>query len=224
MTTRTAFVYSKAGKRCFDAVCAAAGLVLLAPGLAILAGIIFLTSGAPVFFRQERTGLHGKPFRIWKFRTMEVTSASGASFITAANDDRITAFGRWLRRSKFDELPQLFNVLKGEMSLVGPRPEVPHYTRSYSRRQREVFKVRPGITGPAANEFICEEALLARAENKEQFYVSVLLPRKLESDLAYVSGFSFNKDLKLIANTFFRLLVKSRDSGELPSPAAQSEV
>jgi len=219
----SSFFYSQIGKRCFDVACSAAGLILLAPFLLIITAVVLVTSGAPAFFRQERTGLWGKPFLIWKFRTMTVDSGPSAAVVTAADDSRITPFGRWLRRSKFDELPQLYNVLKGEMSLVGPRPEVPYYTQGYSLRQRAIFQVRPGITSPAANEYISEETLLAQAHNKEQFYVAVLLPKKIESDLAYAQHISFHRDLKLIANTFLRLLVKSRNIQNLHSHAAQPE-
>src|SRR5262245_50486763 len=209
--------YSRTGKRWFDLACAATSLTLLAPFLLIITVVVLVSSGWPVFFRQKRTGFGGRLFWIWKFRTMTVSSDKSVSFVTAANDVRITPFGRWLRRCKFDELPQLFNVLKGEMSLVGPRPEVPFYTRNYSPAQRAVLQARPGITSPAANEYICEEALLAQAPDKEHFYLSVLLPRKIESDLAYIGDISFDRDLKLIANTFLRLLVKSRDINDLRS-------
>ena len=215
--------YSKIGKRCFDASCALTSIVLFAPFLLIIAIAVFATSGVPIFFRQERTGHRGKPFLIWKFRTMTAGPQTASTLVTAANDSRVTPFGRWLRRSKFDELPQLLNVLMGDMSLVGPRPEVPYYTKTYTSRQAEVLKVRPGITGPTANEFICEEILLAQVKDKEHFYVSVLLPRKLESDLQYVRSISFNRDLKLIAFTFLRLLVKSRSGRNLTSTAAQHE-
>jgi len=220
----TASFYSKQGKRWFDALFSMLGLILLAPFLLIIAAAVLVTSGLPVFFRQKRTGLHGEPFWIWKFRTMTTVSpAEAPTLVTSANDTRITPFGRWLRHTKFDELPQLFNVLRGDMSLVGPRPEVPYYTQTYSSRQLKVFLVRPGITGPTANEYICEEMLLAQAQDKERFYVSILLPKKLESDLTYVRDVSFNKDLKFIANTFVRLLVKSHAIQNVASSAAQPE-
>ncbi len=144
--------------------------------------------------------------------------------LTAAGDARITPFGRWLRRTKTDELPQLLNVLLGDMSIVGPRPEVPRYTERYCRRQRSVLDVRPGITGPTANTYIEEEEILAQTPDKEKFYLTVLLPAKIESDLRYIQNISFNTDLKIIANTLIRLLFKSSNNRKLISKASEGEV
>jgi lipopolysaccharide/colanic/teichoic acid biosynthesis glycosyltransferase len=199
--------YVHIGKRLFDTACALLGLLLLLPFLAIIA-ILVRWSGGPIFFRQIRTGRYGTPFRVWKFRSMSVHKSGEGGLLTASGDVRVTPLGRWLRRTKIDELPQLFNVLAGEMSLVGPRPEVPRYTDKYTPEQRHVFSLRPGITGPASNAFISEEELLARQPDKEAYYLSVLLPAKLEGDLSYCRNLSFNKDLKLIANTFTSLLMK----------------
>jgi lipopolysaccharide/colanic/teichoic acid biosynthesis glycosyltransferase len=215
--------YTRTGKRFFDFVVAAFAIVLLAPVLCLLSLAVFLASGPPIFFRQERTGRGGKPFRIWKFRTMSSDESPNRSLITAAGDSRITGIGRWLRRTKADELPQLFNVLVGEMSLVGPRPEVPRYTRRYTARQRAVLEVRPGITSPASNAFITEEELLRNAADKERYYVSVLLPAKLATDLKYLNEISFNRDLKHIANTFSRLLFQSPQARNLTSRVPQRE-
>ncbi|MBZ5501196.1 MAG: sugar transferase [Acidobacteriia bacterium] len=207
--------YSRIGKRWFDAFCAFVGLILLSPFLLMLGLLVLLASGPPVIFRQERTGRDGKPFLIWKFRSMTNELAGTGALLTASGDSRITPLGRWLRRTKCDELPQLVNVLMGDMSLVGPRPEVPAYTRRLTPRQREVLKARPGITGPAANQYISEETLLANQPDKEAFYLNVLLPAKLESDLRYAENITFTADFKLIVNTCARLLLKSADIGKL---------
>ena len=201
--------YARTGKRWLDAVCAFLGIVLLAPVFSLLAILVLVTSGWPIFFRQERTGLAGESFRICKFRSMTGKSGRTGDLLTAAGDARVTAFGTWLRRTKCDELPQLFNVLAGHMSLVGPRPEVPLYTQTFTTRQRATLQVRPGITGPAAMNYIAEEKLLAEQQDKEAFYLNVLLPAKLECDLRYLESIAFNTDLKLIANTCTRLLMKS---------------
>lgn len=200
--------YKRVGKRWFDAVCALAGLLLLLPLFIVIAIMVKLTSQGPVIFRQERIGLAGKPFLIWKFRTMAWQPQGDGGLLTAAGDRRITPFGQGLRKSKCDELPQLFNVLKGEMSLVGPRPEVPLFTKQYSKEQLGVFCVRPGITGPTANRFLLEEEMLAGHPDKQGFYVAAILPAKLEMDLEYCRNISFNKDLNLLAHTFANLLFR----------------
>ena len=215
--------YARFGKRCFDGLCAFSGLLLLAPVLLGLGLAVFVSSGGPVFFRQRRTGLGGRPFWIWKFRTMANLGGGQEALVTAAGDSRITPFGRWLRRTKCDELPQLVNVLKGEMSLVGPRPEVPYYTARYTERQRAVLEMRPGITGPAATEYLAEERLLARAPDKEAFYVSVLLPEKLERDLGYARTLSFRGDLRLILNTLVRLAAGPPEIQKLTPRASRRE-
>jgi lipopolysaccharide/colanic/teichoic acid biosynthesis glycosyltransferase len=200
--------YAQEGKRWFDAVCAATGLFLLSPFLVFIAIMVKLTSHGPVIFRQVRTGRLGNPFQIWKFRTMTWEPAEDGGLLTAAGDRRVTPFGQLLRKTKCDELPQLFNVLRGEMSLVGPRPEVPRYTNQYTDEQRNVLAVRPGITGPTANRYISEEEMLAGHQDKEGFYLSTILPVKLEMDLQYCQDISFNRDLKLIAHTFTNLLLR----------------
>jgi lipopolysaccharide/colanic/teichoic acid biosynthesis glycosyltransferase len=215
--------YSRSGKRYFDAFVAFAGLVLLAPAFALLGLCVYLDSGSPIFFRQERTGRDGKPFRIWKFRTMKQAPEAHGALVTAAGDSRVTRAGLWLRRTKCDELPQLINVLLGEMSLVGPRPEVPYYTAGYTSRQRDVLRVRPGVTGPTANLYISEEELLAKQPDQATYYRAVLLPAKLEMDLDYAKSIGFNKDLKLLANTISGLLLKSRHVEPLTASATQKE-
>src|SRR5262249_54940098 len=144
-----------------------------------------------------------RPFRILKFRTMHIASAGQGSLLTAAGDRRVTPLGRWLRKTKIDELPQLWNVLVGHMSLVGPRPEVPLYTDRYSPAQRRVFSARPGITGPSI--IFNEEQLIAGRPDKERFYKDVILPAKLEIDVAYCSDIRFASDLRFLALTLGRL-------------------
>jgi lipopolysaccharide/colanic/teichoic acid biosynthesis glycosyltransferase len=202
--------YQRTGKRWLDFSFAAAGLLALSPLLAATAIAVRATSPGPAFFRQKRTGQYGRPFLIYKFRSM-VPGKSDAKggLITAAGDPRITPLGRWLRKSKIDELPQLLNVLWGDMSLVGPRPEVPEYTEKYTERQQRVLLAKPGITGPTANAHVNEEELLAGREDKEAFYLSTVLPAKLETDLAYSETIRFTTDLKLILTTIRLVLART---------------
>ena len=198
-------------KRLFDLIVAALALVVLAPLLLVVAAIVRLDSPGPVFFRQERVGRHGVPFRIHKFRTMRHApgSAPGPA-LTIGDDLRITRSGRWLRRSRIDELPQLLDVLAGSMSLVGPRPEVPRYVAHYPPALRErALAVRPGITDPASLEFIDEAALLARAADPEREYVEVILPRKVQRAADYAAQATLGTDLAVLWRTL-RVLAGSR--------------
>lgn len=189
-------------KRIFDMVVAAIGLVVLAPLLAACALGVRLDSAGPMFFRQIRVGWQGRPFAILKFRTMHPPREPGGSLVTAAGDPRITRFGAWLRRTKLDELPQLWNVLRGDMSFVGPRPEVARFVAHYPPAVRErVLSVRPGITDPASLRFRNEAEILAGAADPELEYVEHILPEKLAAYLAYVEGRSFAGDLRLICAT-----------------------
>jgi lipopolysaccharide/colanic/teichoic acid biosynthesis glycosyltransferase len=192
-------LYSKWGKRSLDSIASLFGLLLASPVLLIVAAVVKSTSPGPVLFWQERIGLGGLVFRIVKFRTM-CRDADGPA-ITSAEDARVTAVGRWLRRLKLDELPQLWNVLKGEMSLVGPRPEVPRYVESYSSAQRRVLTVRPGITDPASIAYRREEDLLAGHADLDRYYREVVLPDKLEKNLEYLDRMSFTYDLLLLIRT-----------------------
>ena len=190
------------GKRLFDIVCSGLGLLLLAPLLLLIALWIRLDSPGPVMFLQERVGRHGRPFFIHKFRSMHVDAPAQGPQITIGADPRITRSGRWLRASKLDELPQLWDVLRGEMSLVGPRPEVPRYVALYPADLRElVLSVRPGITDPASLQFRDESELLARAADPEREYVDVILPAKLKLAADYVRHASLWGDLRLILGT-----------------------
>jgi lipopolysaccharide/colanic/teichoic acid biosynthesis glycosyltransferase len=201
-------------KRLFDCVVAAVGLLVLLPLLLAIAVWVKLDSPGPVWFRQVRVGRFGREFRIHKFRTMHVDAPAMGPAITAATDPRITRAGALLRRHKLDELPQLFDVLVGSMSLVGPRPEVPKYVSLYPDRVREiVLSVRPGITDDAAIEFSDEGELLARAKDPEAAYVNEILPRKIEHYVRYVGHRTLLGDLRIIGRTI-RRLAGERGSGQ----------
>lgn len=188
-------------KRIFDFVAALAGLLVLWPVFLVVACWIKLDSPGPVFFRQERVGRHGAPFRIFKFRTMR-TDAERKGQITIGADPRVTRSGEWLRRYKVDELPQLINVLTGEMSLVGPRPEVPRYVAKYPNDVRElVLSVPPGITEWASILYKEENVVLGKAADPERAYVEEILPIKLDYYLRYVRTRSMLEDLRIIFRT-----------------------
>jgi lipopolysaccharide/colanic/teichoic acid biosynthesis glycosyltransferase len=192
-------------KRVFDILLSSLGLLFLSPLFLLLAAAIRLESPGPVFFRQERAGKGGIPFRIFKFRTMVSDAAEMGPSITAAGDPRITRVGRFLRRTKLDEFPQLINVLKGEMSLVGPRPEIPSYVALYDERQRKVLSVRPGITDPASILYADEEGILAGTANPQRLYVETILPKKLELNLQYIGNISLKNDISLIFKTLSKI-------------------
>lgn len=202
--------YVRHMKMALDFVVALVGLVLVSPLLAVCAVAVRLDSKGPVFFRQWRVGQNGKLFQLVKLRTMVDKAEQMGSKITASGDARMTRVGRWLRKTKIDEVPQLWNVVLGEMSLVGPRPEVPEYVALYDSYQRRVLAFRPGVTGPASLAFVDEERLLAGQTGKEDFYVKTLMPRKLDLDLAYCQRVSLLEDLRLIILTLQRLLSPGR--------------
>lgn len=194
-------------KRLFDLLLSSIGLLLLAPLLLLIALLIKLDSPGPVMFRQERVGRFGKPFRIHKFRTMRHEPAGQGLQITVGADRRITRVGGFLRASKLDELPQLFDVWLGDMSLVGPRPEVPRYVAHYPAALREkVLSVRPGITDIASIEYRDESAVLARAADPEHAYVHEVLPHKLALAARYVERSSLWLDVWLIWRTVVAIL------------------
>jgi len=197
--------------RAFDCICAALGLVALSPLLAAFAVLIVVFDGAPIFYRQVRVGRHARPFRIWKFRTMRAGS-TGLS-ITSGGDARITPIGLVLRKYKLDELPQLINVLCGDMSLVGPRPEVPEYVLLESPVWQAVLRARPGITDLASLVYRNEEDVLRSQSNPDAYYRNQLQPRKLELNLTYLSTRSLWRDLKLIlASIRYSLFPEQFDS------------
>jgi lipopolysaccharide/colanic/teichoic acid biosynthesis glycosyltransferase len=181
------------------------GLVVLAP-LFVLVGIAIRLdvrngAGGPVFFAQERVGRYGVRFRMWKFRTMRVNAERSGAQLTVGADSRITRVGRWLRRSKIDELPQLFNVLRGEMSLVGPRPEVPRYVALYDDAERVVLDLVPGITDPASIRYRDEASVLAHAADPERCYIDEIMPEKIRINLEYAERATPFSDLLVILST-----------------------
>src|SRR5664279_2319961 len=194
-----------AAKRAMDVVCSAAGLVVLAPLLGLITAAIKLDSPGPIFYHAIRVGQSGKLFHIHKFRTMVMNADRLGPGLTLANDQRVTRVGRFLRRSKFDELPQLINVLRGTMSLVGPRPEDPRYVALYTPDQRHVLELRPGITSLASVWYRHEEELLV-GDAWEAHYVDTVMPTKLRIDLEYLQRVGPKQDLKVIARTIIALL------------------
>lgn len=187
-------------KRCFDVAASAVGLVAGAPLLAVTAALVKASSPGPILFRQQRIGLGGLPFELWKFRTMRVGGAGLQ--VTADGDSRITRVGRLLRKTKLDELPELLNVLRGDLSLVGPRPEVAKYVAHYGSEDRAFLqRFRPGITDPATIRFRNEEDILARAPDPEKAYLEEVLPEKVRMYRAYLEGASFLSDLGILAAT-----------------------
>jgi lipopolysaccharide/colanic/teichoic acid biosynthesis glycosyltransferase len=192
-------------KRLFDLIVAFLGLVVLVPLLLIVAILTKLDSPGPVFYRGDRMGKDGAPFKIYKFRTMVVNADRMGSALTHGGDPRITQLGRILRKWKIDEFPQLLNILRGEMSLVGPRPESPGYVKHYTPLQRQVLQVKPGITGLTQVRFRHEETLLEGCTNLEEEYIEKIMPQKLALDLEYIENQSLLLDLKLILHTFLCL-------------------
>ncbi len=189
-------------KRIFDLVFTIPGIVVLAPVFVIIAILIKYDSSGAVFFRQERVGRYGKIFRIYKFRTMIENAERHGKQITVGRDARITAVGNFLRKYKLDELPQLFNVLLGDMSLVGPRPEVPRYIEEYSEEDRNiVLSVKPGITDNASIEFRAESEILGKAKNPEREYIDVVLPIKIGYYKDYVRRHNVAMDFVIIMKT-----------------------
>lgn len=193
-------------KRLFDLSSTILGLVLLAPVLLVVSLLIKLDDRGPVFFRQTRVGRGGRAFRVWKFRTMVPDAERRGGALTVGDDPRTTRVGRWLRHSKVDELPQLFNVLAGDMSLVGPRPEVPRYVARYSSDERRVLELKPGITDPASIVYSRESELLAGAPDPERYYTTVVMPDKIRINMTYAARASRWTDLKVVLATLRHLL------------------
>jgi len=193
-------------KRAFDIVIAFFGLLLLSPVLLVVAFLIWRDSGHPIFFTQERIGRQFRPFFIYKFRTMVKDASQRGRAITVGDDPRITRVGRLLRKTKIDELPQLLNVLKGEMSFVGPRPEVRHYVDLFRADYEKILTIRPGITDLASLKYRDESTLLGQSQNPEEEYLKRLLPEKIMLAKAYLEHSSFFFDLQLIFKTVLRLV------------------
>jgi lipopolysaccharide/colanic/teichoic acid biosynthesis glycosyltransferase len=188
-------------RRLVDVTVAGVLLIAVSPLLAVLALLVRATSPGPGLFRQTRIGRHGRPFVLLKLRTMRADAAHAGPAITAGDDPRITPLGARLRRAKLDELPQLWNVLRGEMSLVGPRPELPHYVARYTPAQRAVLRARPGLTDPASLAWADEAAMLATFADPQRAYADVVLPRKLALSLAYLERRTVWSDLAVVTRT-----------------------
>ncbi len=191
---------SSRSKRSLDILAAGLGLLCVSPVIAILGLAICLTSGTPILFRQRRAGKAGQPFQLYKFRTMRVSAPLDGPGLTRSGDSRVTWVGRWLRKTKLDELPQLFNVLRGEMTLVGPRPDLEEFWSGATVYDRRVLMLTPGITGKASLCFRQEEQLLAQVEPERltRFYLEEVLPAKCRLDLEYAAGAGFQSDCKLL--------------------------
>ncbi len=192
-------------KRLFDVISSSIALLVMSPVLLVIAALIKVDSPGPVLFCQARLGKGARTFQICKFRTMVSGSPAKGSRITVGRDPRVTRLGRILRRFDLDELPTLFNVLKGEMSIVGPRPEVPEYLAYYTAEQRRIFSVKPGLTDLGTLAFRNEASLLI-SNNQEQLYIHEILPRKLALNLEYVRRQSFLFDLAIIFKTLTTVL------------------
>ena len=195
-------------KRVFDVIASACGLLVLSPIFIIMALWIKLDSEGPVFYRQVRVGKNNKDFRIFKFRSMRVGSDKGSLVTIGGRDPRITNSGYFIRKYKFDEFPQLINVFMGDMSLVGPRPEVRHYVNYWTDKQMQVLNVCPGITDPASIKFRNENELMEKAEDPEDYYINVIMQEKIRLYLEYVENASFWYDIKLIFQTFKVILTE----------------
>ncbi len=207
-----------AAKRALDIGASAAGLLMLAPLGLCAAAAIAREDGRPMIYRAIRVGRYGRPFTMYKLRTMRRDAASRGPAITTAADPRVTRVGRLLRRTRIDELPQLWNVLRGEMSLVGPRPEDPAYVALYTPAQRAVLTVRPGITGPAQLAF-ADETRLLRPDHAHEDYVNVVLPAKLVIDLEYVATLSPWHDLRILARTARAILPSNSSEPRRAGPS-----
>ena len=193
-------------KRLFDIVASGLGLLVLSPFFLIIAIWIKLDSKGPVFYRQVRVGRNNNDFRIFKFRSMRVGSDKGSLVTIGGRDPRVTRSGYWIRKFKLDELPQLINVFIGDMSLVGPRPEVRHYVDYWTPEQMHVLDVRPGITDPASIKFRNENELMEKAKDPEKYYIEFIMQEKLKLYLEYVNNHSFWGDIGLIFKTFWAII------------------
>ena len=193
-------------KRLFDMLASAIAIIVLLPLFIIIATWIIIDDGTPIFFRQRRVGKDQREFRIYKFRSMYKDTESSGQLTIGGKDPRVTKSGYFIRKYKIDEFPQLLNVLAGDMSIVGPRPEVPKYVKYYSEEQLEVLSVRPGMTDPASIEFINEDEVLGKSEDPEKTYIEEILPQKLTLQLGYVKKSGLVYDIKLIMQTLGKIL------------------
>lgn len=193
-------------KRFFDIVASFTGLLILFPFLLVLALLVALSSPGGVFYRQQRVGRYGRDFMLWKFRTMRPGSDKIGLLTVGGRDPRVTGIGYFLRKYKLDELPQLLNVLSGDMSLVGPRPEVRRYVDLYNEEQKRVLDVRPGITDYASIEYSNENELLAKSSDPEKTYIDEVMPAKLKLNRKYIEEKGMFKDVKIILKTIGKIL------------------
>lgn len=192
-------------KEVLDRLCGLAGLVVLSPVMLVIALTILLTIGRPIFYKSKRVGRHGEVFEMAKFRSMVVgASEQQEGSVTVRGDRRVTPFGGFLRRFKLDELPELINVVKGDMSLVGPRPDVPGYADMLVGEDRRVLELKPGITGPATLKYANEEALLAQSDDPRKYNDEVIFPDKVRINLDYLNNWSLWSDIVIIFRTVFR--------------------
>lgn len=192
-------------KRIFDIISSLIVLLIGLPFFLLLALAIVIDSRGGIFYRQIRVGRNEKEFYLYKFRSMVSNADKKGQLTVGASDSRITRVGKFIRKFKLDEFPQLINVIKGEMSIVGPRPEVPKYVKMYNNEQRKVLSVRPGLTDYASLEYINENDILGKAENPEQLYIQEIMPAKLELNLRYIAEKSLLTDLKIIFRTIGRI-------------------
>ena len=193
-------------KRLFDIIFSFIGIIILLPFFLMFAIMIIVSSGFPVFYFQKRVGRDGIDFSLVKFRTMKINSHKKGLLTVGEKDSRITSMGYFLRKYKMDEFPQLFNVLFGDMSLVGPRPEVRKYVEMYNAEQKKVLSVKPGITDYASIEYSNENSILVKSENPERLYINEVMPAKLKLNLKYIKEQNFFTDLKIIFKTMEKIL------------------
>jgi lipopolysaccharide/colanic/teichoic acid biosynthesis glycosyltransferase len=193
-------------KRLFDITASLAGIIVLAPLLVLIAVAIKADSEGEVLFKQTRVGRNEVPFKILKFRTMIKDAEKKGMQLTVGRDSRITRIGCFLRKAKLDELPQLLNVLKGDMSFVGPRPEVPKYTELYSEEQQQILKLRPGITDPASIQYRNENEILVQCDDPEKMYIEEIMPAKIALNMKYMRKISLSYDIRLIIKTIILLI------------------
>lgn len=194
-------MYKNFGKRIFDIVATLIGSILLLPLIVVIIVWIKTTSKGPLFYVQKRVGLNFKEFNLYKFRSMVVNADKVGPSVTSGDDPRITKIGKILRKTKIDELPQLINVLKGDMSLVGPRPEVMKFVKQKKEEYKKILTIKPGITDNAAIEYRDEETIMEQYENKEKAYIDIVLPEKIKLYNQYLINISFINDVKLILKT-----------------------
>ena len=199
-------IFNRVVKRIFDIIASGIGIIILSPIFLIIALLIKKESDGPVFFKQIRVGEKGKHFKILKYRTMVVDAEKLGRQITVGNDSRITKVGGFLRKYKLDELPQLINVFKGDMSLVGPRPEVPKYVEMYNEEQRKVLEVKPGITDLASIRYKDENELLGTAEDPDDMYINTIMPDKLALNIEYINKSNIFLDIYIIFKTIIKCI------------------